>query len=113
MASVASVAAISTWSLSLSLSCGASGRFRFTESCIQPGHWYDVTGTCGENPRPQDETDHNLIMKGESEPTFLISWRNPKDVESKVRRRAALYIFGGAALTVGCAGVFLAKEGWL
>jgi len=108
---VASVAAISTWSLSLS--GRASGRFRFTESCIQPGHWYDVTGTCGENPSPKDDGDRNLIMKGENEPTFLISWRNPKDVESKMRRRAALYIFGGAALTIGCAGVLLAKEGWL
>jgi hypothetical protein len=111
MGSVASVAAIGTWSLSLS--GGASGRFRFTESCIQPGHWYDVTGTCGENPSPKDGGDHNLIMKGENEPTFLISWRNPKDVESKMRRRAALYVFGGAALTVGCASVLLAKEGGL
>jgi hypothetical protein len=111
MGSAASVAAISTWSLSLS--GGASGRFRFTESCIQPGHWYDVTGTCGENPSPKDEGDRNLIRKGENEPTFLISWRNPKDVESKMRRRATLYILGGAALTIGCAGVWLAKEGWL
>jgi len=111
LGSVASVAAISTWSLGLS--GRASGRFRFTESCIQPGHWYDVTGTCGENPGPKDEGDRNLIMKGENEPTFLISWRSPKDVESKMRRRAGLYVFGGAALTIGCAGVWLAKEGWL
>ena len=108
---MASMAAISTWGLSLS--GGASGRFRFTESCIQPGHWYDVTGTCGENPSPMDDDDRNLIMKGENEPTFLISWRSPKDVESRMRRRATLYIFGGTALTIGCAGVWLAQEGWL
>jgi len=111
MGKAASVATISTWGLSLS--GGASGRFRFTESCIQPGHWYDVTWTCGENPSPKDEGDHSLIMKGENEPTFLISWRNPKDVESRMHRRAVLYVFGGAASIIGCAGVFLAKEGWM
>ena len=108
---VASVASIGNWNLSLS--GGASGRFRFTESCIQPGHWYDVTGTCGENPSPKGEGDHNLIMKGENEPTFLISWRNPKAVDNRMRRKAALYIFGGTALTVACAGILLVKEGWL
>jgi len=114
LGSATTVAAIGGWAtLGFGLAGGASGRFRFTESCIQPGHWYDVTGTCAENPHPTDEADHNLIVKGQNEPTFLISWRMPKDVERKVRRRAALYIFGGAVLSVACAGVLLAKEGWL
>jgi hypothetical protein len=91
----------------------ASGRYRFTEYCILPDHWYDVTGTCVENPNAKDEHDRNLIIKGQNEPTFLISWKAEKQVESSLRRRAALYVFGGAALAVVCLGILLAKFGWL
>jgi hypothetical protein len=90
---------------------GASGRFRFTEHCILPGHWYDVTGTCTENPNPQDEHDRNLIMKGRNEPTFLISFRAQKEVESRLRRRSLLQIFGGAAVSVGCLAYVLYRLG--
>jgi hypothetical protein len=53
------------------------------------------------------------MVKGENEPTFLISWRNEKDLEKRLRRRAALYVFGGAALSVVCLAILLAKFGWL
>ena len=91
----------------------ATGRYRLTEYCIQPGHWYDVTGTCTENPRPQDDNDRNLISKGVNEPTFLISWRAAKDVEKKLWNRAALMIFGGAAVAVACLAFLLAHLGML
>ena len=52
------------------------GRYRFTEYCILADHWYDVTGTCVENPHPRDEHDRNMVLKGQNEPTFLIAWRN-------------------------------------
>jgi hypothetical protein len=91
----------------------SSDRYRLSEYLILPDHWYDVTGTCGENPTPQDEHDRNLIMKGTNEPTFLISWRSEKEIEGTLRRRAALHIFGGAALSVACLGILLAKFGWL
>jgi hypothetical protein len=91
----------------------ASGRYRLTEYCILPNHWYDVTGTCTENPHPQDEHDRNKIVKGENEPTFLISWRSEREIEGALRRRAALYIFGGAALSVICLALLLSKLGWL
>jgi hypothetical protein len=90
-----------------------SDRYRLSEYLILPGHWYDVTGTCAENPTPQDEQDRNLIMKGTNEPTFLISWRGEKEIEGTLRKRAALHIFGGAALSVGCLAILLAKFGWL
>jgi len=86
---------------------GASGRFRFTEYCIVPEHWFDVTGTCTENPNAQDEHDRNLIMKGQNEPTFLISYRAAKEVEGLLRRRAAGQIFGGAAVAIGCLAYIL------
>jgi hypothetical protein len=91
----------------------SSDRYRLSEYLIVPDHWYDVTGTCGENPTPQDEHDRNLILKGTNEPTFLISWRSEKEIEGTLRKRAALHIFGGAALSVACLGILLAKFGWL
>ena len=91
----------------------SSSSYRMTEYCILPNHWYDVTGTCTENPNPKDEHDRNLIVKGENEPTFLISWRSEKELEKKLRRRAALYVFGGAALSIACLAILLVKLGWL
>lgn len=97
----------------ISLGGRSSDRYRLSEYLIVPDHWYDVTGTCGENPTPQDENDRNLIMKGTNEPTFLISWRSEKEIEGTLRKRAALHVFGGAALSVACLGILLAKFGWL
>jgi hypothetical protein len=101
--------------LNINLGGGGSSsrRYRFTECCILPDHWYDLTGTCVENPAPQDEHDRNMIRKGENEPTFLISWRAEKEIERALRNRAALSVFGGAALSVVCLGGLLFRLGWL
>ena len=98
---------------SLSVNLGSERRYRLSEYCILPEHWYDVTGTCVENPTPQDEHDRNMVMKGQNEPTFLISWRSEKEIESTLRNRAALHIFGGAALSVACLAILLFRLGWL
>jgi len=98
---------------SLSVNLGSEHRYRLSEYCILPEHWYDVTGTCVENPAPQDEHDRNMIVKGQNEPTFLISWRGEKGIESRLRNRAALHIFGGAALSVACLAILLFRLGWL
>ena len=90
---------------------GAGERYRLTEYLVVPEHWYDITGTCAENPEPQDEYDHNMIMKGTNEPTFLITWRSEKEIRQTLRNRAAKYIFGGALLAVACLGILLAKHG--
>ncbi|MGD1101193.1 MAG: hypothetical protein ABSA59_03920 [Terriglobia bacterium] len=97
----------------INLGGGFSDRYRLSEYLILPGHWYDLTGTCVENPTPQDERDRNLIMKGTNEPTFLISWRSEKEIERTLRNRAALRILGGGALSVACLAILLAKFGWL
>ncbi len=104
---------ISLSGLSLAMGGGSADRFRFTEYCVLPDHWYDVTGTCTENPQPKDESDRNMIMKGENEPTFVISWRNEQGIEGTLRHRALKYVFGGAALAVACLAFLLAKFGWL
>jgi hypothetical protein len=95
----------------LSRSAVASGRFRLTEFCVVPDRWYDLTGTCTENPQPRGEDDRNLIVKGENEPTFLISWRTEKEIEGHLRRRAWLYALGGGALAVICLAVLLNEFG--
>ena len=93
------------------LGTGAGERYRLTEHLVIPEHWYDITGTCVENPEPQDEHDRNLIVKGTNEPTFLITWRSEKEIRRTLRNRAAQRIFGGAILAVVCLGIFLAKHG--
>ena len=98
---------------SLGLGLGSQHRYRLSEYCILPEHWYDVAGTCVENPNPQDEHDRNMIVKGQNEPTFLISWRSEKELKSTMRNRAALHVFGGAALSVACLAILLLRLGWL
>lgn len=93
---------------------GATGlgqRYRLSEYLVIPEHWYDVTGTCTENPEPQDENDRNLIVKGTNEPTFVITWRSEKEIRRTLRNRAMKYVFGGACLAVICLAIFLAKHG--
>lgn len=85
----------------------STGRFRLTEYYIAPGEFYDVTGTCVENPDFKDESDRNLIHKGENEDIFLISWRDERGIERAVRKKAALRIFGGAALAIACLYIFI------
>lgn len=89
----------------------SSRRYRLTEYCILRDHWYDLTGTCVENPNPKDEHDRNMLVKGQNEPTFLISWRSEREIERTLRNRALKYIFGGAALSVVCLGIVLGKLG--
>lgn len=91
----------------------ASGHFRLSEYCLLPGEIYDLTGTCAENPNLRDSFDRHIILKGENEPTFLISSRTQKQVESHLGKDAALMIFGGAGLAVVCLAIILAKFGLL
>ena len=92
---------------------GYGDRYRLTEYCIIPGYWYDLTGTCAENPRPKDLNDRNMIVKGEDEPTFLISWRSEEALESSLRRKALLFIFLGAIASVFFLDLLLRGLGWL
>ena len=90
-----------------------SGRYRVTEYCIQPEEWYDVTGTCCENPQAADEHDRNLIQKGQNEPTFLISVHNKQDLETRLRWKAMKGVFGGGVLAVLSLWFLLMQFGYL
>ncbi len=98
---------------SLSSTEVASRRYRFTEYCLLPGHWYDVAGTCVENPEPTDEHDRNMIVKGLDVPTFLITWRTEAGIKQWLRNRTAKYVFGGGSLAVASLGLLLSKLGCL
>src|SRR5579875_195378 len=91
----------------------ASGRYRLTEYCLVPGGTYDISGTCVENPHPVDVSDRNMIVKGIAEKEFLISSKPEKELEGSLRKRAALMVFGGAALSIVCMAILLAKLGLL
>ena len=88
---------------------GGNHRYRLTEYLVLPDHWYDVTGTCVENPEPRDENDRNMIVQGINEPTFLITWRSEKDIRQTLRNRTAKYVFGGGLLSVASLALLLAK----
>jgi hypothetical protein len=85
----------------------ASGRYRLREALILPGQEYHVTGTCVENPGARDAHDRNMIVRGQNEKTFLISWKPEQEVQQGLRKRALGMVFGGAALTVFCLALLL------
>jgi len=92
---------------------GCTDPFRFTEYCIKPDHEYDVLGTCVENPRPEGEDDRNLITKGTHNRTFLISSKSAEELKQGMSWRSAAMIWGGVALTVASAALFMARHGLL
>jgi hypothetical protein len=44
-----------------------------------------------------------VLMKGEHQPAFFISWRSQKDVVKSLGWKSAAMIWGGPALTLLCA----------
>jgi hypothetical protein len=85
--------------------------YRLTECLIVPDHWYDITGTCAENPESRDEHDRNMIMKGTNEPTFLITFRSEKEIKQELHDIAKKYVFGGGIAAVVCLRLFLIIRG--
>lgn len=83
---------------------------RFIEYCIQPGVEYNVLGTCVENSKAVDANDRNLITKGSNGQTFLISSKSANQLEQSMRRLSTLMVWGGAALAVFCAAMFVARH---
>jgi hypothetical protein len=85
----------------------ATGRFRLRESLVLPGQQYFVSGTCVENPE-QDSSDRNMIVKGEHEPTFLISSKpDAQVIANGIRGSALKMVFGGAAVALLCLAFLL------
>jgi hypothetical protein len=52
-------------------------------------------------------------MKGENDPTFLISWRSQRELVSSLGWKSVACIWGGPALTLLGLYVLLLRMGWL
>ena len=91
----------------------STGRCRFSEYCILPERAYHVAGTCVENPQSKDSDDRNMIVRGQKNPLFLISWRAKTDEADSLRSDALYQILGGAGLAVVCLLVLSLHVGWL
>ena len=79
-------------------------------------------GTCAASgssaapsPAPEqfDLQPKVVLMKGEHDPAFFISWRSQRDLVRGLNWKSALYIWGGPALTLFCVYVLAEHFGWL
>jgi len=79
-------------------------------------------GTCvasgssaAPSPAPEqfDLQPKVVLMKGEHDPAFFISWRSQRDLVRGLNWKSALYIWGGPALTLFCVYVLAEHFGWL
>lgn len=91
----------------------ASGRYTFTEYCLVPGGTYNISGTCMENPHPQDANDHNMMARGSTEQEFVISSKEEKPLETGMRKSAVHKILVGAGLAIACLAILLFDLGLL
>jgi hypothetical protein len=81
--------------------------YRFIESCIVPEREYTILGTCGQNPKPADDSDRNLIARGQHESAFLISSKAEVQLQRTLSQKSKLMVVGGAALSMVCAAGLL------
>lgn len=54
-----------------------------------------------------------VVMKGQNNPAFFISWRSQREVAESLGWRSALMIWGGPALTLLCLYILAARFSWL
>ena len=86
----------------------ANNSYRIFEYCLVAEHEYDVIGTCTLNSQAQDEQDRNMILKGQTERTFVISGFSELKLEKILRKRVIGRIFGGCLLMIGMMAMELA-----
>ena len=60
-----------------------------------------------------DLNPKTVLMKGEHDPAFFISWQSQRDVLKTLNWKSALMIWGGPVLTLLCFYILAAEFGWL
>jgi E3 Ubiquitin ligase len=58
-------------------------------------------------------TPKTVLMKGDHNPAFFISWQSQRDVVKSLSWKSALMIWGGPTLTLFCVYLLAARFGWL
>lgn len=61
---------------------------------------YEVIGRYAQNPQPAGDDDRNIIVKGQNEPTFVISGFGELKLEKILKKRALTRIVLGGLLMV-------------
>jgi hypothetical protein len=68
----------------------------------------------GTGPAEEFElTPKTILMKGDHNPAFFISWQSQRDVVKSLSWKSALMIWGGPVLTLLCVYLLAAQFGWL
>lgn len=91
---------------------GFHGTMRFTERNLATGDPVYVLGSAEEQRGVADEFERVIIRKGKHHPWFFIAEASEKELLKKMSTSTLLNIFGGAALSLACAGYLLYKFGW-
>jgi len=60
-----------------------------------------------------DLNPKTVLMKGEHDPAFFISWQSQRDVLKTLSWKSTLMIWGGPVLTLLCFYILAAEFGWL
>lgn len=82
-----------------------------TSTSARPGN-----GNAG--PTTDTQTDFEMrpavvLMKGENQAVFFISWRSQKEIVNSLGWESTAMIWGGPVLTLGCLYYVFARFGWL
>jgi hypothetical protein len=76
-----------------------------------------ASGGTGASPAPAAEQfdlrPKVVLMKGENDPVFFISWRSQREVVRSLGWKAMACIWGGPALTLISVYILLAHWEWL
>ena len=75
-----------------------------------------VAPNAGSETSPAEQFDlkpPTVLMKGEHNPAFFISWKNQRDVLSALGWKSTLMIWGGPTLTLFSVWLLAAQFGWL
>src|SRR5271154_140406 len=84
-----------------SIELGEAKGYRITENCLVAGHECSVIGTCHQDPSITSGQDANVIRRGTTEKTFVISCKRGRQLVRKLRLQGVLFMALGPALIVG------------